>query len=380
MPKAIHVHSLLDGRIYSLPKTCTMAALADMLAVASDAQPATPCTKVPSISNHIGDSKHEASIRDRDSGVFLSDTENLSPVSRPSSIKSLNRSASVKSAAATSERHDSIARRLRRPAELKLGMNATADHSKPKSELELRYDLIRNSQNQNKAALRSPTQLLKDRLNLSPKKTHHEEKSRFFTPPKPMLNGCILPGPAQQMGAFTGSSVRARTEKNQRPAWWCKFDKLVVFDGFEQDIDGEVKFKTRSSKGLTIARRRGETETVVIPMRCAHCQEMLNRTEWKYDIQVCKRGVCWDCRERCRWEMQEEQMLAVEKIEREEAKFEGNKARTDSVLEDSNMQEEELLAKIGIEQQLRTPIETVGGIEERLEDAETIETLKEARV
>lgn len=303
--------------------------------------------------------------RDRDSGVYFSDSENTPPSSRPSSICS-TRSAAPK---LIPQRTGSLAR-LQRPAELNLGFNA-ADPAKPRSELDLRYDLIRNSQNRNKAALRSPTSLLKDRLNLSPQKAEHEEKVRIFTPPKPILNGCILPGPAIQMEAFTGSSVRARIENGGRPAWYCKFDKLVVFDGVEESEDGNLTFKTRTSKGLSIARRRGDTETVIIPMDCSHCQEMLNRTEWKYEIQICKRGVCWDCRERCRWELEQE---AVETNEQksEDERTDANRIRADSVLQDDNVPEEELLAKIGIEQRPATPIDTVGGIEERLDDAASL--------
>ncbi|KAK7187267.1 hypothetical protein PSPO01_06497 [Paraphaeosphaeria sporulosa] len=331
-----------------------MAELTDSLAAPMDAQhtPAAPQQDA---------GKRVSMSGNRDSGVFLSDNEDLQPSSRPSSISS-TRSLSTRT---TPQRTESIAR-LRRPAELNLGFNSNVDFAKPRSELDLRFDVIRNSQNQNKAALRSPTQLLKDRLNLSPKKAEHE-KVRIFTPPKPMLNGCILPGPKIQMEAFSGSSVRAWIERSGRPAWWCKFDKLVIFDGFEQSDGGDVKFKTRTSKGLSIARRRGDTETVVIPMDCAHCQEMLNRTEWKYDIQVCKRGVCWNCRERCRWEMMQDEDKKAE-VELDEERTDANRVRADSVLQD-DVQEEELLAKIGIEQLPKTPIETVGSIEERLDVA-----------
>ncbi|PSN64541.1 hypothetical protein BS50DRAFT_498283 [Corynespora cassiicola Philippines] len=203
---------------------------------------------------------------------------------------------------------------------------------------------------------------------MSPK-LNPEEKVRIFTPPKPMLNGCILPGPSAQMGAFTGSDVRAKTEKG-RPAWWCKFDKLVVFDGAEETEGGELRFKTRSSKGLSVARRRGDTETVIIPMECAHCQEMLNRHEWKYDMQVCKRTVCWDCKERCRWEMDEEKK--TKEVQNKEAgdvsekNKDANRDRADSVLQDDQGREEQLMEKVGIEHGPRIPIEVVGGIEERL--------------
>lgn len=346
IPTAIHVHSLLT--VY----TDAMAESAGSLAGSMETfhTPATPQQTV---------GKKVSTSGDRDSGVYLSDNEDLPPSSRPSSICS-TRSTSTR---ATPEKTGSIAR-LRRPAELNLG----AEPAKPRSELDRRFDLIRNSRNQNKAALRSPTQLLNDRLNLTPQKAEHTEKVRIFTPPRPMLNGCILPGPKIQMEAFTGSSVRARTKRTGRPAWWCKFDKLVVFDGVEQRDSGDVKLKTRTSKGLSIARRRGDTETVSIPLDCTHCQEMLNRTEWKYDIQVCKRSVCWDCTERCRWEMRQEEEARTE-TETYEKKTDANRARADSVLQDDNVQEEELLAKIGIGQRPQTPIETLGGIEERLEDA-----------
>ncbi|KAF2676633.1 hypothetical protein K458DRAFT_447425 [Lentithecium fluviatile CBS 122367] len=194
-------------------------------------------------------------------------------------------------------------------------------------------------------------------------KGKHEEKVRVFTPPQPMLNGCILPGPVAQMQAFTGSSVRARTEKTGRPAWWCKFDKVVVFDGVEENEDGKLKFETRTSKGLTIARRRGDTETVVIPLDCSHCQEMLNRHEWKYDVQVCRRVVCWDCRERCRWEMEQEAVGAAKDGVDAEVKTEANRERADSVLQADQAREEEMRIKSGIECAPRTPVTISYGVQ-----------------
>lgn len=186
-----------------------------------------------------------------------------------------------------------------------------------------------------------------------------------------MLNSCILPGPAAQLEAFTGRDVRARTEGG-RPAWWCKFDKVVVFDGVVEGEgegeEGETKFKTRSSKGLSIARRRGDCETVVIPLGCEHCCEMLNRNEWKYDVRVCARSVCWDCKERCRWESVEAEKKKEKAGEQLGlAVVEGSRVRADSVLQDQGVEDEELMRKVGIETGSRSPIEAVGGIEERLE-------------
>jgi hypothetical protein len=105
-------------------------------------------------------------------------------------------------------------------------------------------------------------------------------------------------------------------------------------------------------------------ETIVIPMDCAHCQEMLNRHEWKYDMRVCKRSVCWDCKERCKWELEQEQLVHEETA----AKADGNRYRADSVLQDEEPEEEHMMQKIGIEQERSmSPIEAIGGIEERLE-------------
>lgn len=279
--------------------------------------------------------KIETSIRDRDSGVYMSDSESSPALSRPCSVVSADhnplrsRVASLsKPATPSPQRTNSIAR-LQRPAELNLGFNSATDAAKPKSELDMRYDLIRNSKTQSKAALRSPTQLLQDRLNMTPVKKDIEEKIRVFTPPRATVNGCLLPGPGARAEAFTSTSVRATTEAGRRPAWWCKIDKLVVFDGVEQQADGEVKLRTRTSKGLTIARRRGDLETVVIPMDCDHCIEMLNRHEWKYDMRVCKRSVCWDCKERCKWELQQEKMMSAAT-----PRADVNRERADSVLQD----------------------------------------------
>lgn len=310
---------------------------------------------------------------DRNSGAYLSDTDDLRASSRPTSLSSTCTLSKV----SISQHNDAIAR-LQRPVELNLGFHTTIDSQKPRSELDLRYDLIRNSQNQNKAALRSPTQLLNDRLNFSSKKVEITEKVRIFTPPKPTLNGCILPGPAFQMGAFVGLSVRARISKSNRPAWWCKLDKVVVFDGVEGSETGGFSFKTRSSKGLSVARKRGDFETIVIPLECLHCQEMLNRSEWKYDVQICRRGVCWDCKERCRWEMgQEVMVMNDEKLNGVRA--DANRLRADSVLQDDEELEDKLPTKLDIEQRLKTPTKKAGGIDERVGNHTSLTSAIEAK-
>lgn len=284
--------------------------------------------------------------------VSVTVTPDTTP-SRPSSF-------SLRQSSATQP--ESTSRRLHRPTELNLG-SITPSGSKPQSELEKQFHLMRNSKTQSKAALRSPTQLLQQRLSMSTRKGAGEVKVRVFVPPQPPRNGCLLPGPAGQMEAFTSTSVRARTEDG-RPAWWCKTDKLVIFDGIGVGDNDEIKVNTRTSKGLSIARRRGDTETVIMPMNCKHCQEMLHRHEWKYDIQVCKRSVCWDCKERCKWE---EEQAAKERDNDCIKSTEANRERADSVLQDDEPREEDLMRKMGIEQwRPKSPIEAVGGIEERL--------------
>lgn len=275
--------------------------------------------------------KVDTNMRDRDSGVYMSDSESSPrPTSTASNDIALARprvSSLSRPTAASPQRTKSIAR-LQRPAELNLSFSNTSDPAKPRSELDLRFDLIRNSKTQSKAALRSPTQLLQDRLNMSPPKKE-AEKPRVFTPPRATPHGCMLPGPGGQTEAFTSTSVRARTEAGGRPAWWCKFDKLVVFDGVEAQSDGAQRMGTRTSKGLSIARRRGDLETVVIPLDCAHCQDMLNRHEWKYDMRVCRRSVCWDCRERCKWELEQEKNASTPRAD-------ANRERADSMLQDEH--------------------------------------------
>lgn len=320
---------------------------------------------------------------DRDSGVYLSDEEELSPRSRPTSFalsetssRSRTSSLTVKHTTPTKlesspQRASPTTCRLRRPAELNLGSSTLQEGLKPRSELELRYNVIRNSKTQVKAALQSPTQLLKKRLNMTSREEKDDEKTRVFRPPRPTSNGCLLPGPRTQMEAFTSTSVRARTEAGGRPAWWCKFDKLVVFDGVDLGDNGDLKFHTRTSKGLSIARRRGDLETIIIPMDCAHCQEMLNRHEWKYDMQVCKRSVCWGCKERCKWEVEQEMQADKINEEIEAPRAEANRDRADSVLQTEQVRDEVLMRKVGIEQgRPKSPMEAVGGIEERLECAE----------
>lgn len=138
-----------------------------------------------------------------------------------------------------------------------------------------------------------------------------------FTPPT-----CLFPRPHTSSAASTCTSVRARTAAAGRPAWWCKIDALVIFDGLEELGGGRTKVRARTSKGLGVARRGGEVESVVVEVQCGHCWGVLGRRGWKVDVRVCGRGVCTGCGERARWEGE---------MERER---EGRRERADSVLQD----------------------------------------------
>jgi hypothetical protein len=78
---------------------------------------------------------------------------------------------------------------------------------------------------------------------------------------------------------------------------------------------------------------------------------MLKRREWKYDVRVCKRTVCWECRERCAWEleMEQEESNAVECAGDRGKETEGNRGRADSVLQDEDVGDGELKERGGIE-------------------------------
>jgi hypothetical protein len=95
-----------------------------------------------------------------------------------------------------------------------------------------------------------------------------------------------------------------------RPAFFCRFDNLVVFDGVVRVGDGgEWRVLARSSKGLARANARGEEVRAEVGVECAHCRDMLGMRVWKYAARVCRRSVCGECRRRC-VEMHEDALRA----------------------------------------------------------------------
>lgn len=139
--------------------------------------------------------------------------------------------------------------------------------------------------------------------------------------------GCILPGPAYTTNPFELGSVKAYTVSGS-PAWFCRHDRLVIFDGIQTHPESGVKtFLCRTSKGLEAARKQCPRESVYVDLACDHCTEMLGRKKWAYVARVRRLSVCHNCRERC---LQEEENKRVEVAKDAEMKI-----RRDSFLVES---------------------------------------------
>jgi hypothetical protein len=128
-----------------------------------------------------------------------------------------------------------------------------------------------------------------------------ELRSAPLVPTVPQFSarrGCILAPNC----SIEATRFQARTESG-RPAWWCRYDNMVVFDGMEPgDGTDQPKIKTRSSKGLAVANLKGNEETVLVELDCAHCRDILGLRVWRYVAKVCERSVCAVCRARCKVE------------------------------------------------------------------------------
>jgi hypothetical protein len=122
--------------------------------------------------------------------------------------------------------------------------------------------------------------------------------SILTTPQFSARKGCILAPNC----SIEATRFQAITESGL-PAWWCRYDNLVVFDGMgPEDATGQQLPKTRSAKGLGIANRLGKEEVVIVKLDCTHCREALGLRVWKYTSRVCQRSVCAVCKARCKAE------------------------------------------------------------------------------
>lgn len=126
----------------------------------------------------------------------------------------------------------------------------------------------------------------------------HSAPSILTTPQFSARKGCIL----AQNCSIEATRFRATTESGL-PAWWCRYDNLVVFDGMgAEDGSGQQVVKTRSAKGLGVANRHGKEEVVIVNLDCAHCRDALGLKIWKYTARLCERSVCAVCKARCKEE------------------------------------------------------------------------------
>jgi hypothetical protein len=119
----------------------------------------------------------------------------------------------------------------------------------------------------------------------------------------PLDPSCILPGPKHTSRPFDITSIKGTTTTG-RPAWYCRHDKLVVFDGLAPSTPylygrHDKRLLVRTSKGLEMARKNCPKETIEVEIKCAHCRDALGMGIWKYEVRVRKGGVCEGCRRRC---------------------------------------------------------------------------------
>ncbi|KAF2432830.1 hypothetical protein EJ08DRAFT_608720, partial [Tothia fuscella] len=149
-------------------------------------------------------------------------------------------------------------------------------------------------------------------------------------PKTPISDGCILPGPARSANPFETGSVRASTASGC-PAWYCRHDQLVIFDGIQTHPKSGVKtFLCRTSKGLEVARKHCPKERVYVNLTCGHCKDMLGKSKWIFEARVRQLSVCVKCRERC---LREEETMMKTTRRQNDVEM---KDRRDSFLTDSS--------------------------------------------
>lgn len=165
-----------------------------------------------------------------------------------------------------------------------------------------------------------------DSFNVKPMQAEHPSQppgSRTRTPIDPQ---CMLPGPKHTSRPFDITTVKGTTATGA-PAWWCRHDKLVVFDGIQTRGDEKKKHLiTRTSKGLEVSRKRSPKEVISIKLSCSHCRDMLGKKTWTYETRVMESKVCQRCQERCWWEVGKQELEAARHEKEEVSK------KRDSVL------------------------------------------------
>ena len=131
-------------------------------------------------------------------------------------------------------------------------------------------------------------------------------------PLAPVDEGCILLGPRRSLVPLDVTQQIQASTTNGSPVWYCRRDKLVVFEGVRVDSGlGVKRLITRSSRGLAFSRRNCEKLSIRVEIPCHHCQAVLKRSSWVFHEQVLETRVCRACQDRCwaEWERQKVQQL-----------------------------------------------------------------------
>lgn len=139
----------------------------------------------------------------------------------------------------------------------------------------------------------------------------------------PVNSRCILPGPKYMNRPFDITAISGRTETG-KAAWWCRHDRLVVFDGLtpppedEPDTDRHWKrLLVRTSKGLEMSRKNCKKEVIHVDIPTGHCRMLLGKEKWVFEAKVKRSRVCGGCLERC-WGEVERQEAASAAVKQED--------------------------------------------------------------
>ncbi|QDS75561.1 hypothetical protein FKW77_005794 [Venturia effusa] len=158
---------------------------------------------------------------------------------------------------------------------------------------------------------------------------------------------CMLPGPRFTNQPFNISAINGKTEMG-RAAWWCRHDRLVVFDGLAPEDKSvssreEKMLLVRASRGLEMSRKNCKKEVIHVEIPCGHCRNILGKEVWKFEARVKRSKVCAGCQERC-WR-------EVEKMEKD-----AEMARADNRRDSFFMQEENGVRRIQSDRNLKEKV------------------------
>lgn len=141
-------------------------------------------------------------------------------------------------------------------------------------------------------------------------------------PQTPINPTCILPGPKYTKRPFDITAIKGTTAAG-KAAWWCRHDRLVVFDGLkpEQEDYTEKNWKrllVRTSKGLEMSRKNCPKEVIRVDIPCGHCRDALGMQSWMYEAKIKKSRICEGCQAKCWEEVEKEKVEIAARVENED--------------------------------------------------------------